>query len=197
MTKKKIEEYFAAVTSPYETAPQAGNLNWNSSVSPEAALERQALAFGLDNRPPTPDMYQQAVALDQAPTPAPDMYQQAVDLDPTKVPAATVAQAPSAGGWDGVIKAFEPVLVDLTKSSGFGTSAPQEAVANVLRDPAGNPVLSGNGGTIGIPNQTTGNTPSPGSAAGGGKGGSANEGGGNGGGGNAPQSAVSSGQGGK
>jgi len=65
MTKKTAKDYFTgAQTAPYDTAPAGETLSWNPQVSPEAALERQALTFGLDNRPPVPDMYSQAVALD-------------------------------------------------------------------------------------------------------------------------------------
>ena len=214
---KKVEDYFTgAKTAPYDTAPAGEALSWNPQVSQEAALERLALVFGLDNRPPVPDMYNQAVALDR-PTP-PDMYSQAVALD-GKEPAATpmeytapmnadqrvlaqlqalnggttpaidptvrvpdqivnglypreVSQGhfpsgpPLTRGSQGtVIPSFDPAFVDLTRPTTGPTTRPQihqQAATNVLRDSAGNPVISGNGTPIGIPNQTVGNTASGG-----------------------------------
>jgi len=197
MTKKKVEDYFTgATTAPYDTAPAGETLSWNPQVSPEAALERQALTFGLDNRPPVPDMYNQAVALDR-PTP-PDMYSQAVALDgrePAAIPMEYTApmnadqrvlaqlQALNGGTTPAidptvrvpdqvvnglypqaavdrgtVIPSFDPAFVDLTPNpSPPYTTQPQAPTANVLRDSAGNPVMSGNGNPIGLPNQSRGN----------------------------------------
>ena len=165
MTKTEIEEHFAgAKSSPYATAPQGEVLSWNPQVSPEAALERKALAFGLDSRPPTvqtpPDMYQQAVALDG------------------KEPAATpfmplTVGIPVSSPTSGVIAPFDPAFVDLTVPTTGPTSRPvvqgvPAPQGNILRDSSGAPVMSGSGGVIGLPNQ------GPGAQAGatGGKGGS-------------------------
>jgi len=55
MTKKQVKDYFtSAKTAPYDTAPEGESLSWIPQVSPEAALERKALVFGLDPRPPEP-----------------------------------------------------------------------------------------------------------------------------------------------
>ena len=178
MTKTEIEEHFAgAKSSPYATAPQGEVLSWNPQVSPEAALERKALAFGLDSRPPTvqtpPDMYQQAVALDgKEPAATPFM-------PPTVgIPAATPFMPPTVGipassPTSGVIAPFDPAFVDLTVPTTGPTSRPvvqgvPAPQGNILRDSSGAPVMSGSGGVIGLPNQ------GPGAQAGatGGKGGS-------------------------
>jgi hypothetical protein len=166
MAKKKVEDYFTgAVSSPLASAPAAENLQWIPQVSPEAQLERTALVHGLDDRPPM---------VTQAP---PDMYQQAVALDSSKEPAATT------------IGSFDPAFVDLTRPTTGPMARPSYAPAdptiptiagqpasnptspafipvpnNILKDTAGNPVMSG-GNTVGLPVQNA-----PRGATGGGKG---------------------------
>jgi len=161
MTKKKVEDYFTgAQTAPYDTAPTGETLSWNPQVSPEAALERQALAFGLDNRPPVPDMYSQAVALDGK-EPA------AVAYEPPPQPALNPSLYPAPG-----VQREEPLMI-INRGAGQAPDTvfrpTQAPVANVLRDSAGSPVLSGNGNPIGLPNQSTGNAATGGKGGAGGK----------------------------
>ena len=192
---KKVEDYFTgAKTAPYDTAPAGEALSWNPQVSPEAALERLALTFGLDNRPPAPP---QAVTQDgREPAATPVEYTapmnadqrvlaqlQALNggttpaIDPTvRVPDQVVnglypreftqgnfpaGPPPTAKDQGTFIKPFDPAFVDLTRPTTGPTTRPQihrqAPAANILRDSAGNPVLSGNGNPIGLPNQSTGN----------------------------------------
>jgi len=155
--KKKVEDYFTgATTAPYDTAPAGETLSWNPQVSPEAALERQALVFGLDNRPPqvVPQAGKEPAAtpVEYAPIPETNLY-----------PAAgTKRETPLMTITRGAGQEPDPVFAGLTGPTTRPNYAPQAAAANVLRDSAGNPVISGNGTPIGIPNQTVGNTASGG-----------------------------------
>jgi len=67
--------------------------------------------------------------------------------------------------------AFNPAFVDITAPTQDTRSGtyPQAAIANILRDTAGNPVMSGNGNPIGLPNQSTGNAATGGKGGAGGK----------------------------
>jgi hypothetical protein len=199
MTKKQVKDYFtSAKTAPYDTAPEGESLSWIPQVSPEAALERKALVFGLDPRPPEPPKVVAQAGREPAATPveytAPMNADQRVleqlsalnggmtpAIDPTvRVPDQVVnglyprevsqghfpsGPPPTRGSQGTVIPSFDPAFVDLTRPTTGPTTRPQihqQAATNVLRDSAGNPVISGNGNPIGIPNQTVGNTASGG-----------------------------------
>ena len=184
MTKTEIEDYFkkGAVASAYESAPSAPNLQWIPQVSPEAQLERNALAYGLDNRPPAPP---QAVAKEPAATAA--VYQQtpqayadqsrmqqlqmgvpalvtpAVDypMGPTiEVTEMLGVEDPQNGGPD---QGGYANKVRLPENPNAWAGAPG---GTVVRDSFGNAVLSGTGQAIGLPTQN----PNYKAPAGGGKG---------------------------
>ena len=193
MTKKQVKDYFtSAKTAPYDTAPEGESLSWIPQVSPEAALERKALVFGLDPRPPEPPKVVAQAGREPAATPveytAPMNADQRVleqlsalnggmtpAIDPTvRVPDQVVngtypsvfTPPPAYDYQEATIPSFDPAFVDLTRPTTGPTTrpnyAPQPPAANVLRDSAGNPVMSGNGNPIGLPNQTVGNTASGG-----------------------------------
>ena len=77
-----------------------------------------------------------------------------------QVPAAQTAFSMDLSDNQGhVVTPFNPAFVNITAPTQDTRSGtyPQEAIANILRDTAGAPVLSGNGTPYTIPNQTTGN----------------------------------------
>tara|TARA_B110000902_G_scaffold220279_1_gene255152 strand:- start:33 stop:749 length:717 start_codon:yes stop_codon:yes gene_type:complete len=88
-----------------------------------------------------------------------------------QVPAAQVMQLSDNKGH--AVEPFNPAFVNITAPQVDTRSGtyPQEIPANVLRDTAGAPVLSGTGNPFTLPNQTAGNVAS------GGKGGSGPNGG--------------------
>jgi len=215
---KKIEDYFAKVSNDTQVRPATSKYKNGVKIpfdsgfrvpSPVFNLEQQMALMEADQRAAaldkTPDMYQQAVALDSRVPP--DMYSQAVALDgrePAAIPMEYTAPMnadqrvleklsalnggltpaidptvrvpdqivngtypsvftppPAYDYQEATIPSFDPAFVDLTRpTTGPMTRpnyAPQAPAANVLRDTAGSPVLSGNGNPIGLPNQSTGN----------------------------------------
>jgi hypothetical protein len=220
MTVKKVKDYFAEVRNdtqvrpasskykngvkiPFDSGYRVPNPMFNLDQQ-MALLQADRRAAALDKTPvkQTPDMYQQAVALDgREPAAIPMEYtapmnadQRVLDqlqalnggttpaIDPTvRAPDQVVngtypsvfTPPPAYDYQEATIPSFDPAFVDLTRPTTGPTTrpnyAPQPPAANVLRDSAGTPVISGNGNPIGLPNQSTGNAATGGKGGAGGK----------------------------
>ena len=182
--KKKVEDYFTAVSSPYGDSgsiqssggtpmgtPVRQEFQYKNGVqipvssghlvpNPVAELDKQ-MALKLAERnaqvlATTPitqaGKEPAATPVEYAPIPETNLY-----------PAAgTQRETPLMTITSGAGQEPDPVFAGLTGPTTRPNYAPQAATTNVLRDSAGNPVISGNGTPIGIPNQTVGNTASGG-----------------------------------
>ena len=143
--KKKIEDYFDFSNAPEATHGSSAVVGREMPITqPAEYAPMQAAPVPAWQAPPTTD----------------------------QVPAAQVMQLSDNKGH--VVEPFNPAFVNITApqvDTRSGTYPQVQTAANVLRDTAGNPVLSGTGNPFTLPNQTVGNVAS------GGKGGSGPNGG--------------------
>ena len=147
MTKKKIEDYF-----DFSNAP--------------AATHGSSVVVGRDD---TRGMSETIAAPQVVPAPTwvapaqtvPAPINDQVPAAQTAPPAFSMNVSDNQGH---TVAPFNPAFVDITAPTQDTRSGtyPQEAVASVLRDTAGNPVRSGNGAPFTLPTQTTGNIPAGG-----------------------------------
>ena len=173
MTKKKIEDYFDFSNAPAATHGSSvvvGRDDTRGMVETVAApqsVPAPVFKAPLDQKPePTygssmvvgreMPIKQGEVFAPSTAAPAPMWVPPQTD----QVPAASVAPSMALSNNQGhAVAPFNPAFVNITAPTQDTRSGtyPQEAIANVLRDTAGAPVLSGNGTPYTIPNQTTGN----------------------------------------
>lgn len=165
--KKKIEDYFSnAPEATYGSSMVVGR-EMPTTQAPEYATRESVPApvwqAPLDQKPqPTYGssmVVGREMPITQAAEYAP-MQPAPVPTYTDRVPAAQVAEQPVAmpisDNQGHTVSPFNPAFVNITApqvDTRSGTYAPQ----NVLRDTAGAPILSGSGGPITMPNQTTGN----------------------------------------
>lgn len=189
MTKKKIEDYFDFSNAPeatYGSSVVVGRddtRGMSQTVAAPQAVPAPVFKAPLDQKPePTYGssmVVGREMPIKQGMEFAPRTEVPAPSFVPPQmgdqVPAAQTAFSMDLSDNKGhAVAPFNPAFVNITAPTQDTRSGtyPQEAIANILRDTSGAPVLTGTGAPFTIPNQTTGNVPSAGkggAGAGGGK----------------------------
>jgi hypothetical protein len=168
--EKKIEDYFSnAPKATHGSSMVVGRempITQAAEYAPRESVPAPVWQAPLDQKPqPTYGssmVVGREMPITQAAEYAP-MQPAPVPAYTDQVPAAQVAEQPVAMpisyNQGHTVAPFNPAFVDITAPQVDTRSGtyPQAAPANVLRDTAGNPVLSGNGNPFTMPNQTAGN----------------------------------------
>ena len=169
--KKKIEDYFDFSNAPeatYGSSVVVGRempITQAAEYAPRESAPAPVWQAPLDQKP-EPTYGSSMVVGREMPITQPAGYapMQAAPVPawqapPTtdQVPAAQVMQLSDNKGH--TVEPFNPSFVNITAPQADTRSGtyPQEIAANVLKDTAGAPVLSGTGNPFKLPNQTVGN----------------------------------------